>query len=360
MIIYVCKRDHTYTLNEEYLNYWRPDLRKIIRIDTYEALFQAKRLPLCTYIFSDIERLEPAEQEAAAALYAILEAHDPEGLRLNHPLTSKRRFGLLHSLSQAGLNDFGVYRAGDDPRPAQFPVFVRGDQDHDGPVSPLLYDQAALEAWLAEFVSQGRSLDRYVVIEFLETRKDGQTFVKYGAYCVNGNIVPQHVLFSSEWVVKFGDGRETAADRVAFEFDYAQKQPHQDQIQAIFERANIGYGRIDYAVIEDKVQTFEINTNPSVVPFGEIENDPRSPNRLQFVQALTEAFLAIDAPLRGYAAVTPSDKPVYNAVREVYRTYGRKVGWFTARDIVRNFVRREPDALAAGETQKPMQPSLTR
>ncbi|MEM7701698.1 MAG: hypothetical protein AAF251_07140 [Pseudomonadota bacterium] len=342
MIIYVCKRDHTYTLNEEYLNYWRPDLRKIIRIETYESLFQARRIPLCTYIFSDIERLEPAEQEAVAALYAALEAHDPAGLRLNHPLASKRRFGLLQTLAQAGLNDFAIYRAGDDPRPLRFPVFVRGDHDHDGPISPLLNDQAALDAWLADFQSQGRSLDGYVVIEFLETRTDGKTFVKYGAYCVNGTILPQHVLFNSEWVVKFGDGRETAPDRVAFELDYAHNQPHKQQIKAIFKRAAIEYGRIDYAVVNDRVQTFEINTNPSVIPFCEIENDPRSPNRHQFVSAFTDALLAIDAPLRGYAKVEPTDKPIYNAAREVYRTYGRRAGWFTAREAVKNFVRRGP------------------
>ena len=122
MIVYLHKQGHDYTLRYDFLEYWRPDLAKIVRLQSYESLFQAERLPLCTYVFSDIERLDPDEQEMAARIYEKLAVADPDGIRLNHPLHSRRRFGLLRSLRDAGMNAFDAYRAGDDPRPKRFPV----------------------------------------------------------------------------------------------------------------------------------------------------------------------------------------------------------------------------------------------
>ena len=334
MIVYVTKRYHDYTLNDRFLDYWRPDLRAMVRLETYENLLHAKKLPLCTYIFTDIERLSPFEQEAAARIHASLEASDPGGLRINHPLKSKRRFALLQTLHEAGLNDFGVYRAGDNPRPARFPVFVRDANDHDGPTSPLIDDQDALDRWLAARLDDGQSLSGWMVIEYQETRKDGGPFIKYGGYCVNGRIMTQHVLFDDQWVVKFGAGQAGDPGRVAFEYDYVQNQPHREQIARIFELANIEYGRIDYGVVDGRVQTFEINTNPSVVPSPRL-GDAREPTRERFVEHYSEALIALDSPVRGHVAVEPSVRPAYDALREVYRVYGEKVGWFAARKAVR-------------------------
>jgi hypothetical protein len=46
---------------------------------------------------------------------------------------------------------------------------------------------------------------------------------------------------------------------------YVETNPHRDQLEKVFELAGIEYGRIDYCVVDGRVQTFEINTNPTVV-----------------------------------------------------------------------------------------------
>jgi hypothetical protein len=46
---------------------------------------------------------------------------------------------------------------------------------------------------------------------------------------------------------------------------YVETNPHRDQLEKVFELGGIEYGRIDYCVVDGRVQTFEINTNPTVV-----------------------------------------------------------------------------------------------
>ena len=318
MIVYLHKQGHDYTLRYDFLEYWRPDLAKIVRLQSYESLFQAERLSLCTYIFSDIERLDPDEQEMAARIYEELAVADPDGIRLNHPLHSRRRFGLLRSLRDAGMNAFDAYRAGDDPRPKRFPVFVRDENGHDGPVSGLIPDQTSLEDWLLRFRNSGRSLDKYLAVEFLDTSDEGGGFTKFGAYMVNGEIIHQHVLFDNQWVVKFGDGQSDSPERVAFEREYAELQPHRDQLEAVFAMAGIDYGRIDYAIHENRVQTFEINTNPSVVPTRDAE-DARTANRMRFIDQFGSALSGLDEGIRGEIDVEPSrPTPLSQAMRSLY------------------------------------------
>src|SRR5690606_9525763 len=47
--------------------------------------------------------------------------------------------------------------------------------------------------------------------------------------------------------------------------DYVAENPHRQQLENIFELASIEYGRIDYGLVDGAVQTFEINSNPTVL-----------------------------------------------------------------------------------------------
>jgi hypothetical protein len=48
------------------------------------------------------------------------------------------------------------------------------------------------------------------------------------------------------------------------ELEYVSQNPHQQQLLNIFEVAQVEYGRIDYAIKNGRVQTWEINLNPTI------------------------------------------------------------------------------------------------
>jgi len=51
---------------------------------------------------------------------------------------------------------------------------------------------------------------------------------------------------------------------VVEELEYVTTNPHQKQLSEIFELAQVEYGRIDYAMKDGRVQTWEINLNPTI------------------------------------------------------------------------------------------------
>ncbi len=84
------------------------------------------------------------------------------------------------------------------------------------------------------------------------------------AYRVGDTIYPQHCFINPSWYIKFPSTRFTEADR-AESRAYVEDNPHAGQIRAVFDLAGLGYGRIDYGLVDGRVQTFEINNNPTVL-----------------------------------------------------------------------------------------------
>ncbi|MGV2481720.1 UNVERIFIED_CONTAM: hypothetical protein IGO34_33520, partial [Salmonella enterica subsp. enterica serovar Weltevreden] len=66
---------------------------------------------------------------------------------------------------------------------------------------------------------------------------------------IGEQIVPRHVLFSPQWMLKGMDLLEP--EHRAETRDYCQNNPHEAELRRLFERAKIDYGRIDYALDRD-------------------------------------------------------------------------------------------------------------
>lgn len=242
-----------------------------------------------TYVFTDVDRLSPSEVETAAALKRRLAEHADTHRILNGPRRPMRRFELLRTLQERGINDFGVYRAADRPEPRRWPVFVRSESDHGG-MSPLLHTQAALDRELAK--PAGRDDDR-VVIEFLDTADEDGVIRKYGAFRVGDRILARQIHFSRQWVVRFPDIRtpETARE----ELDYVRDNPRAEELMKIFEIARIDYGRVDYGLVDGRVQVWEINTNPMILIPRDRDDPLRFPAHDAFGQAFNAALEALAA-----------------------------------------------------------------
>jgi hypothetical protein len=249
-------------------------------------------LPRGTYIFADLERLSSAQATLAAEVWAQLAAAG-DGVRLlNHPVKAARRLTLLRRLHEAGWNTFRAFRATDQPADLRFPVFVRRESEHTGSLTGLLRDQAEVDNAIVRLLLAGAEADDILVIEFCDTSQD-RLFRKYAAFRVGDRIIPRHIVFSSKWVLKGADLLDAA--KLREERDYLESNPHEKDLREIFECAEIDYGRVDYGLLDGRVQVWEINSNPGVMLPPDKYKREQLPNLEIFAARIREAFEAIDS-----------------------------------------------------------------
>jgi hypothetical protein len=234
----------------------------VIRVAHYDGILSRTELFRATFVFADIERLAPWEQRLAAAAYRDLRA---AGLTcLNDPARIMGRFELLRTLHRAGINPFNVYRAEDDPKPARFPVFIRGENDH-GPTSALIGDQSALDRELVGLRDSGTPLRGLLVIELCAEPVMPGVWRKFGTFRVRRDMHVDHAVLEDNWHVKYGKVRD--------DYPYVLFEQEHDaiignhcapEITRAFDLSGIEYGRADHGAVEGRQVIYEINTNPTI------------------------------------------------------------------------------------------------
>ena len=292
MIYYLVTRHHRYTM-ADYLASWGRDLAARVRVVPYGALPANPDLPAGTYVFSDLERTSALQRAFLTRLADQLAAHG--GVRLvNHPSRSLRRHDLLRRLRAEGQNRFDVRRATVTDTPLRYPVFIRQESDHTGSLTSLIHGAADLERTLQVLVMEGHDPRDLLVVEWCNTADADGIYRKYSAFRIGDRILPRHVLFSRGWMLKDVDLLEPHhIDELRA---YCRDNPHEQAIRALFDAAEIQYGRIDYALLDGAIQVWEINTNPLVARPPEAY--PEFTHRFHgaFAAAFDEAFAALDAP----------------------------------------------------------------
>lgn len=250
---------------DDYLLTWARALRGKLFAATYESLPLRRSLSAGTFVFADLERLTDAECARADALAERVERAG--GRVLNRPAVTLRRFDLLRTLHGRGLNTYNVHRAETllaDPGAmdaVRFPVFAREEREHSGALTDLIPDATRLRAALQKLPAR----NGLMVAEFVETRPGGQgPYRKYSYQRIGDHFVFRHVLFSGDWVDKTPD--VVSEITVTEEQDYLRTQPHLGAVKEIFDVAKVDYGRIDYALHDGRLVTWEINTNPTILP----------------------------------------------------------------------------------------------
>lgn len=286
MIYFLCTSENMEPIRL-YLGARGAAMKSMIVPRTYDQLLErGDRLRKGAYIFADLELLPLEKRQQLARVWHRLEA---AGCRLlNHPIESLRRYGLLRMLHRFGINDFDVYRATGDEAPKRFPVFLRFADDHEGSRTGLLHTPAELEAGKKEMVAAGHDLSKMIVTEYVETKNPRGIYVKYGAFCIGRHILPRHVFFHDEWVVK--EWKLMSDRRLARELKYVHENPHEHQLRAIFAAARINYGRIDYSMVGGRMQVWEINTNPIIVQTGRKAPFTREPVHQALVRRLPQVW----------------------------------------------------------------------
>jgi hypothetical protein len=258
----------------------REELLSRVRLISYERLFRMRVLPAGSYVFADLDRLGVEATERAALLRRVLQEGGPGVRVFNDPIRSMRRFELLRHLYARGLNAFNVYRLTDVSQVRRFPVFLRDEDGHDGSLTPLLHDSEELGRAIDALVAQGKSRDNKLIVEYIDCRDASGVHQKFSALFVGPHILQATRGSNPHWVVKevpTGPGHPGLA---AY-----PRAVHQCHLHEVMRLASIDYGRVDYAIVEDRVQVFEINTNPVVWPaelllsIARTLDDERTPRR---------------------------------------------------------------------------------
>lgn len=301
MIHYIVTREHAYTIGD-FLRHWKTTLATRIQpwaID-YAMLYKGPTPP-GIYIFSDLDRYSP--EQTAWAIEAADQIRATKTAELiNHPGEAAGRLQLLRDLYVDGVNSFTAHPYPTPPEAnIRFPALVRRASGHEGPVGDLVTSSDSLRA-AGEALRQSVG-DDVIAVEFRDTQYADGLYRKYSCFRIGDAIVPRHLLFSRSWITKTPDILTEALAQE--EHQYVTCNPHEAQVRVVFDRANIQYGRIDYAVRPDGggIEVWEINTNPYISRRpNEVHPLRRATNQLAIL-AFQSAMLALDEP---YPAKAPS------------------------------------------------------
>jgi hypothetical protein len=279
---------------------WAPESRSHVRSVPYEKFPVWESFPAGVCVFMDLERLEPDELSLAVKLSDALRTRPESYTVFNEPRRYLGRFNLLKMLHTERINEFQTRRIHELNGNIKFPVFLRNESDHDGPVTPLLHSRGELDRALAQSVLRDPSLRKHLIaIEFCDC-SEGGVFRKYSAMKVGDALIPRHILFSKEWVTKKPD--VVTEKYVAEEMDFIRKFPHAEQVAKVFQLAGLDYGRVDYGVRDGRIQVWEINTNPVIVPSREEVDPRRMPAQSESARRIAEAIVALSERHKNHAA----------------------------------------------------------
>ncbi len=260
---------------------WRETNYPELQPMAYEDVFSRQSLPSGTWIFTGVHQLPPAGIRLADNVWQAL--RDAGQLVLNRPRDLPSRHELLQIMHRAGINEFRSFLPGDTLDDIAYPVFVRLAAEHSGNLSPLLNSRRELESFLRWQRVRGYTAEELMVIEFCDTRDANGEYRKYSAQYVRGEIAARFLHVDTQWMVKH-HGSTYRSEWADEEREYLQQNPHRKQIRRIFELARIEYGRIDYGLLHDKIQVWEINTNPTIGGPPVWSNAERTPRWIHELQ----------------------------------------------------------------------------
>ncbi|MCF4097049.1 hypothetical protein [Maritalea mediterranea] len=197
---------------------------------------------------------------------------------MNDPAHAKNRYGLLRGLHQAGINDFDVHLAGDAPKPSRFPVFLRYLSVSLPPVAGLINSQSELDSTIEALALAGEPLDDLIVIEYCAEPFEQDYFVKLSAYRIDDQYMLDLFLYDQKWYVKYGDVDTMPPNFAETEARLLRENKWIDQAQQVFDLAQIEYGRVDFSLVNNRPQFYEINFHPQ---FTMSEYESKCPKRLE-------------------------------------------------------------------------------
>jgi hypothetical protein len=206
------------------------------------------------------------------------------------------RFGLLRRLYLAGANAFNAYRVEEGVKPERWPVFLRTEGTHLGPATELIHDRSQLDLKIEESIAMGLPVASLLIVEFAAQPLRPGLYRKFGSFRLGGAEFAHTCVDDDHWIAKTGKEDITPPELYDEEQRIVRDNPHGPSAATAFEMAGLDYGRVDFGLVDGRVQIYEINSNPEIV----FTDDHPSPVRQQtyrlFKRNYLDALLAIDTP----------------------------------------------------------------
>lgn len=308
MINFVVPRDQEFGIRD-FIAAWAERMAPRFSILHYEDFVTAPNLPSGTYILSSLDQLRPAGLARVASIHDQLFGAGSDVRILNHPRKTLLRLHLLAELHRQGLNPHRAVRADRELGQLRFPVFIREEHGHNGTLTALLANQRELAEGLGMTVARGFRRKELLVVEFCDTADAAGHYRKYAAFIIGARIIARGLALGSEWMLKAG-ATDFSAEMLEEEREFVLGNPHEAAIRRIAGIAGVEYGRIDYAVKDGQVVTWEINLNPTIVrrPGGRSRIPPelsalREPARIAWNTGIVQAFEALDSGTPGVTRI---------------------------------------------------------
>jgi hypothetical protein len=310
--------DHTFR-NNPILD--DPRLKDRFEIVLYNDAFERRRWRGGTAIFADVDRLPAPAAMRATVLHRRL-GRAGLGL-LNHPIRTCRRYELLRRLKQAGINRHDIFRIDELPKALHYPVFLRSESQHDGAFTDLLHDEAALQAEIGRLAGFGVLPQDLLVVEFCDTADADGIHRKATGYVVGDRVLQRYLFFGDHWQVKNPRSGTVATKRaeaamLAAEEAFQDSDAYVSVLREVARLGGIGFGRIDFDIVDGRPEIWECNTNPdpAIVAFSRLGG--RSERIVpRGWQMLRDALTALDDEAAHATEVSIEPVPRYE---DLYRT----------------------------------------
>lgn len=327
-MFYLADKQHTYTVAAWLASPGGRELAAQMHVLSYQELLNRRRLYPGTYIFTDHERWTRQQRRLAISVWEQLSRAGDRVRLFNDPSRVLTRYPLLKALHASGQNRFRAFRPTGPLDAVRFPVFIRDEHEHTGNLSELIGDHETLRSELQRLTSSGAAcrLSDLLVVEFCDTSDESGRYNKYSAYRIGERVFGRYCSSGPNWMLKV-QTTEWNEEAVRRERRYLEDNPHAGQLRRIFELAHIDYGRIDYGLVGDAIQVWEINTNPTIGPGpgawrrdqpagSEAVRRLRKPNNEWAHARIREALRAIDLEGDGGPAIDLRiDRPLRRGIR---------------------------------------------
>lgn len=313
MIILLHQGHHSYT-HEQILD----DNRLCqIQCKNYEWLINTYPLPKATYIFTDRERMDLWELRVYSKIFKHLQNSGAGYRVLNNPQYMLNRRALLRSLYRSGINDFNAYAVTERVVPEKYPVFIRREHDHAHPLTDLLNNRQEYEESLKRLLDLGEPADGLLVIEYSAQPFKDTLFRKLAAFRVGTRVFFFNSVHEHNWLVKYGTKNSATDEMYQEEQSMILNNAFETELTEVFNIANIEYGRVDFGLVDGKIQVYEINTNPSTIPPKEHPNPIRYKNQELAWEKYCKSLSSLDTtdekaefakPFSDYGIIKPEPK----------------------------------------------------
>ena len=113
-------------------------------------------------------------------------------------------FGLLRALLLKGINRFNAYRVEEGLLPRRWPVFLRTDGTHAGPLPELYKNDSDLESGIESAIVHGLPRSRLLIVEFMAEPIRPGLYRKLSCFRVGAVGVAHTCVDDTDWIAKQG------------------------------------------------------------------------------------------------------------------------------------------------------------